>query len=313
MISKDNNSISPTMVDRGLILSKCEYFVDVQLWPIQSILNPVRWLENFQESEMEYALSLLNSFLYFSNYLTDQMFIAAFQGISNKIRERGGLFRRIESSWRSFVDRVIITAVTGEIPNITDSGHIYARKARNLLRIEEQRIKDTKNTLQKLISLGPRPVIFVDDFVGSGNQFIETWSRIFDLGNSISLSFKALASIKGNEFYYIPLICTEYGFSRIRDKCPEVILSPTHVLSSRYNALDENSIIWPNHLRPTAVDFLRQVSDRAGIPDTNGGENDWRGFHKLGLTVSFEDSVPDATLPIFYWEENGWKPLIQKK
>ncbi|MBL7176053.1 MAG: hypothetical protein ISS66_09550 [Desulfobacteraceae bacterium] len=171
MNSKVNNSISPTMVDKGLILSKCQYFVDVQLWPIQSVLNPVRWLENFQEPEMEYALSLLNSFLYFSNYLTDQMFIAAFQGISNKFRESGGLFRRIQSSWRSFVDRVIITAVTGEIPNITDSGHIYARKARKLLRIEEHRIKDIKNTLQELISLGPRPVIFVDDFVGSGTIY----------------------------------------------------------------------------------------------------------------------------------------------
>jgi hypothetical protein len=58
---------------------------------------------------------------------------------------------------------------------------------------------------------------------------------------------------------------------------------------------------------------VKAVSARIGIPDSGGAVvNDWQGFHCLGLSLAFYDSVPDATLPIFYWEENGWNPLIKK-
>src|SRR5947208_14205280 len=42
-------------------------------------------------------------------------------------------------SWRAFVDSVIVTRVTGEIPSDTDSGYTFARKARQLLGIPEER------------------------------------------------------------------------------------------------------------------------------------------------------------------------------
>ncbi|MGI4789714.1 MAG: phosphoribosyltransferase-like protein [Janthinobacterium lividum] len=70
--------------------------------------------------------------------------------------------------------------------------------------------------------------------------------------------------------------------------------------------------MWPDHLRTSALDFLEKVSHRVGIYDTHGGVNDWQGFNKLGLSLGFEHSVPDATLPIFYWEQNGWKPLLRR-
>ena len=60
-------------------------------------------------------------------------------------------------------------------------------------------------------------------------------------------------------------------------------------------------------LRETASDFIYKASMLGGIPETQ-----WKGFHDLALTVGFEHSVPDATLPIFYWKNNDWKPLIEK-
>lgn len=312
MTSK-NHCISPVEINRDIVLSKCSYFVDVQLWPLQSALNPGRWLENFEEREMDYALHLLNSFLYFSDQLTNEMFVAAFQGLSNTIRRQGDSFLSAQAAWRSFVDSLIVTPISGEVPKVTDSGNFFARKARQQLGIDERRILSPEETLQLLVTTGPCPVIFVDDFVGSGNQFLKTWQRRINLEHSICTSFKDFSSVRGSQFLYCPLLCTEYGYSRLQKECPEVLLSPTHVLSSKYSALDDNSLIWPPNLRATAVDFLYRASARAGIPDNSGGVNDWRGFHKLGLTVAFAHSVPDATLPIFYWEEKGWKPLIPQR
>lgn len=292
------------MLTKEFILSKCDYFVDVQLWPLKSNISTELWLSNFQDDEMEHAVHLLNSFLYFSDQLVNTMFAAGFQMLSNIIRKKGDSLLTARTNWSSFFDNLVITTVTGEIPNISDSGYSFARKARQLLGVDESRLMSQEDCIKLLIDKGHRPVIFVDDFIGSGNQFIETWNRKISVSNSSMVSYKDLSSMHGSRFYYCPVICTEYGYNRILRACPEVVLFPVHVLSQRYCALANDSIVWPDHLRKTAKKFLETASKRAGI-------SDWQGFHRLGLAIAFEHGVPDATLPIFYWEDNGWKPLVK--
>ena len=153
-------------------------------------------------------------------------------------------------------------------------------------------------------------VIFVDDFVGSGNQFAETWCRKL---HTPFESFQALAPGSQAQFYYCPAFCTQLGLNRIERTYPEVTVNPGVLIPDNYGALAPDSIVWPSHLRSTAKDFLRTASARAGIPDTGGTKpDDWRGFASLGLTIAIEDSVPDATLPIIYWDKNGWRPLIRR-
>jgi hypothetical protein len=241
------------------------------------------------------------------------MLKAVFQALAVYVIKPDEILLNALTSWAAFVDSVIITHVTGETPNPTDSGYTFARKARQVLQIQEERILGPDRVLEKLLSGVQRTIVFVDDFVGSGNQFIDTWNREINVGGKTWASFRRIAPlVRGAKFFYCPLICTDVGYKRIRQNCPEIILHPAHVLSRRYNALDPDSLIWPNELKSTACEFIRKASLRAGIPDNNGGVNDWRGFKKLGLTLAIGDSVPDATLPIFYWEQNGWKPLIRR-
>lgn len=308
------SQIPAASIDEQFVLTKCDYFIDVQIWPLLDRLNPSRWLENFEEDEKRHAVHLLNSFTFFCEPFVNEMLKAAFQALSAYVLRRDESLLNALTSWATFVDSVIITHVTGEVPSPTDSGYAFARKARQVLQIPEERILGPTDALERLLSGAPRPVIFVDDFVGSGKQFIQTWRRPINTVGRARTSFERIAPlIRGARFFYCPLICTEIGYQRIRDTCPEVVLNPAHILSRRYSALDPDSIIWPEDLKPTAVEFIRRASARAGIPDKNGGVNDWRGFNKLGLALAIGDSVPDATMPIFYWEQNGWKPLIRRR
>jgi len=304
-------SISPAEMTKELVISKCDYFVDVQLWPPKSIINPERWLSNFTSGESIYAIHLLNSFLFYSEQLTDLMFIAALQMISNDFRRAGDSYVSRLMSWNSFVDNIIVTPVTGEDPNISDSGLMFARKARQKWGVKEAQLMGQEQALKLLVDQGPRPVIFVDDFVGSGDQFKKTWTRKVII-NSTNITYKDLSSGSGFSFYYCPLVCTEYGYNRLKTICPDVKLRPVHTLSACYSALAVDSIIWPPNLLSDATNFIFEASKRAGIPDNNGCVDDWRGYNKLGLAIAFAHSVPDATLPIFYWNKNGWKPLIQR-
>lgn len=300
----------PTRVTRNEVLGKCEYFVDVRLWPLLNEMDPLRWLGNFHGEEMEYAIHLLQSFLYYSEEVTNALLKSAFQSLSKTVCGDSTSYLAMVGTWEKFVDTAIFTYVTGESPRPTDSGYAFARKARQVLAIEDERIVDPDTAMQRVLQRRA-PVVFVDDFVGSGDQLIHTWHREVTLSPGYKQTFQAIAALGFAEFYYIPIVATQYGLNEIADSCTGIKVLPAHTFAPEYSALHPNSVMWPEHLRAGAHDFLRNVSERACIPDTDGNEDDWRGFHKLGLAVAFHHSVPDATLPLFTWNLNGWKPLIR--
>ena len=282
------------ILTRDDLISKCDYFSSIGIWPSKMILDPERWLDNFLAEEIEHALYLLNAFMYFDTILVDQIFSASIRTIGRQMTS---------DQWREFLSSVLVTLVTGEEPNVTDSGHVFARKARSL-GIPERSIIGPEQTCNQIQSGFNGAVIFVDDFVGSGTQFITTWCRTYRTPEE---SFKALAPMSRAKFYYCPAFCTLFGLKRINRECPEVTVNPGILIPDNYGALAPDSIVWPSRLKSTAEEFIRSASERAGIPDTN-----WRGFASLGLTIAFEDSVPDATLPIIHWAQYGWCPLMRR-
>ncbi len=301
------SSISPVRVSRQFVESKCDYFRDIHLWPREVKVNPLTWLSNFTEAEMDHAVHLLSAFLYYSADLTSEMFKASFHSLSSKLVSPDLSYDEAKAEWRSLRESIIVTRVTGEIPNDTDSGYTFARMARQQLGLHETQIMSNGEALEHLLDHGPCPVVFVDDFVGSGDQFVKTWNRKIETSAGNLKSFRDLSGIAGSIYCYCPLFVTEMGKAAITGGCPEVLLSPAHYLPAKYSALVDDSIVWPDHLRPSAIEFLEEASKRAGIDGT-----EWRGFNDQGLTLGFEHGVPDATLPLFYHDKNGWKYLIRK-
>lgn len=258
------------------------------------------------------ARHLLNAFLYFSEDLMKQIASSAIHSVSYEVvTSKGDPFKaRIE--WKTFLDEVLVVAVPGEKPSATDSGNLFARHARDRFRIKDERFLSAEQALKYLISNGPAPIIFVDDFVGSGNQFITMWRRLQIVGAAFQ-SFETF-SLKNPDWqpFYCPAIATTKGIEAIVGICARVRLMAGNELSPQYSAIDPDSLLWPDDLRPRAFDFIKTASARAQIPDAPGETNDWRGYLDQGLAVSFSHGTPDATLPIFTWNLNGWVPLIQK-
>jgi len=296
-------------MNRQIVAAKCAFFLEAQVWPLLDRLDPTKWLSNFSRSEMDHATALLNAFVFVRQPLMDALFLNAFQSLSRMLRAPGEPFVATQAKWQQFVDTALITCVRGEKPSPTDSGYHFLRMARQKLGIAESRIVEPEHALALLMKTGPRPVIFVDDFVGSGDQCITTWNREVGIVSPPQMmSFKRYsASVRGARFIYCPLVCTEYGKSRIETECSDILLHPSHLLPAEYGAFSPDSNIWPANLAPTAESFIDTASARAGIP-----EHMRRGFHDLGLALGFEHSIPDATLPLFYWKENDWRPLVER-
>lgn len=295
-----------------LIRQKCEFFVDVQVWPLHNALDVRGWLSNFRPEDELFATHLLNAFMAVPSHFLDEMLAANFRALSRTVASGHDSYAEKRTAWQTFLSQMLVTFPTGEEPSPTDSGPEYARRTRQQVGIDEHCILDPRSALESIGARAPTktPLVFVDDFVGTGNQFAETWERAYPTNPGSFAEANAVGLI---EPFYLPIFCSALGRARLDTHYPGVVLMPVHHLTDRYSALNADGIVWPESLAADGPSFIERESVRAGIPDTNGATtDDWRGFGKQGLTLAVGTSIPDATLPIFYWEEAGWHPLMRR-
>lgn len=301
-------------MNNTLASERWRYMVAAGLWPKKANFDPAAWMSNFSYDEQPIAQRLLEGFTFFSDELVKQMFRSAFLNLSALVVLNKNVYADAKTQWACFVDSMLVVRVTGETPNDTDSGFTFARLARDILMLSEQQIVAPDKALELLARGYKGNILFVDDFVGSGNQFCDTWKRLYST-NIGWFSFKQLSESLDCKvrFFYCPVICTELGRVNIQQGCGNMVhIVPAHFFGSQQSALSIDSSIWRDDMRTEGPDFVRTASNRAGIPNLNGNEGCYQGFHKLGLALAFAHGYPDATLPLFYHDANGWKPLIRK-
>ena len=180
------------------------------MWPLRSELDPQRWLLNFSEPELEIAVHLLDQFMYFSEELLDAAFFAGFQRISTLLLDPQNP-SDLSSKWDEFLSAVLVTPVQGEQDNISDSGRVFGRKARQVLGLSEHHLLEPDDAVQRAIKNG-RPLVLIDDFVGTGQQMITMWD---------TLGLEAVANT-GVPIFYAPALSTAYGakpFSNVATDC----------------------------------------------------------------------------------------------
>lgn len=300
-------------IDRPSVLKKITAFGQFQLWPFGGTVDPNGWLSNFTLAEEKHALHLLNSFVLFSERLTDQMLVSGFQDISNRMRRPEETGDSLALRWRCLCDEMIVTHVDGDDQSPAESGPTISRRFRQALNLPKARVMAPSLALQHLNNGRNKPLIFVDDLAGTGVQFEAMWSRSYPLGAGLNISFRELAESRPDlVVYYCPAIATEEGVKNIEAKCSPVVVNPGNLLTRHHNVLAADSILWPIEMKESGPEFVREASERAKIPDQLGKRSDWRGFHQLGLAIAFSHGIPDSTLPIFWWSEHGWKPLMRR-
>lgn len=258
-----------------------------------------RWLDNFDDSDRPAAKDLLDAFVYVDATSIDTMFRAAFGSLAPIICSAGN-YAGATVEWQQFLRSVLVTFPTGMYPNPSDSGYLFERKARQIMELDESQLVEPSTAICQLQQNGG-PIVFVDDIIGSGQQFLDTWRRPYSLGGS-EHAFEDIAS--GIDVYFVPLFCTREGAERILAEVPDLILMPLHWLDGRYRANDPNSLVWSNVAYSEGVRVVEDYSRRVGI------NNPW-GHGDLGLCLGFAHAIPDLTVPLFYCEEDDWSPLVR--
>jgi hypothetical protein len=303
--------LPPPIITDGFLREKSDFLTLVQAWPLTAQLDYQAWLSNFEPDELDVARELVHGFCYLSESWIRHTFRSSFQALSLEVTASASSFAQRRALWRTFCDTVRFTFIEKENPSVTASGYAFVRNVKILLAIDDSRIFAPSELLDELVNSRPMPVVFVDDFAGSGTQAFFTWHQERELPSGLRTSFAQYCGATGCPMFFIPLICNHLAWQNL-GLCPGLTVRPGHLLSERFSVFSENSLIWSPRTLGTAVETLRRASERAGIPDKNGDPGDWRGYGKQGLALAFAGAPPpDAVLPIFSWAEDEWKPLIR--
>lgn len=286
------------------VLAKCEVLKRARMWPAEPRMRPRLWLRNFALEDQATAAALLDRFTFYSAQHTDALLVASFNALGDG-RPKSP-FPRARDELLSALDSAVFTPVLGEVPDPTDSGNFLCRRTRQLM-------FPGANTVGIDAALDHayqgHPVVFVDDFVGSGDQFLETWKRALH-----GRSFEDAERKTGFVPIYVALVSTQYGLSQIRSRAPKVAVSVTHVLEDRATL---GGIASANSGLGAAIDALLtkyavRLTPREPYIAGNPLYRKY-GYKERKLLMAFDHSVPDATLPIFWSPgQDNWEPLIER-
>ena len=92
-------------------------------------------------------------------------------------------------------------------------------------------------------------VLFVDDFVGSGNQMAGTWNRRYVSNGSGEASFAQLAGSGSGTFYYVPIVAATAGMKMLSAICTNLRVRPAHILDEAYSLTHPECFMWPESLK----------------------------------------------------------------
>ena len=298
------------------VTQKSDALARARMWPTNDP-GKVRyklWLNNFTNGEVEMAAALIDVFVYFSDEQVTQLLrrvlsrlFQSFCGTEQSLEARR---ERI----RDQLERTLFLPVEGETPNPADSGNYMCRRVRQLLELPDSQVQKPAAALPQYLN-GEKTIVFVDDIVGTGQQLHATWLREYQLNNPKSF-WEAYKHTK-NRCYYISLASTKEGRQKLAAETGIELISAHNLQDrDRFNAALRRI---PDHPAGSELhDGVDSLLDNHAAELTlasymREGAFPLFGFHNLGLTLGFQHSMPDATLPI-YWasSSNSWTPLSKR-
>jgi hypothetical protein len=282
------------------VVKRCRRFVSIGLWTI----NPTAldgWISNFASAEEKHmAACLLDGAIFRDERQVKAMILQLLQRtLSDALADpcQFGL------DWQASLADELNDPGIRIIPVIRDddspakSGPLVARLYRRHGGVSDKWMI-WPWTINKAIRSGTKTFLLIDDFVGSGQQFIKFAKRF------------RLPTLDNVRIIYAPLIAHPKGIFEITSKFPKVLLVPGEVLPKKANLSGNDSETFDNHnTMQSACKLYDAYWRRCGI---SLNRNLRYGWDKLGLALSFNHGTPNATLPLFWLNEGPHKAVFSR-
>ncbi|SPE50928.1 conserved hypothetical protein [Verrucomicrobia bacterium] len=292
-----------------LVLARCKDLIDSGIWDGQ--LSHVRldtWMRNFAtDTERYFGACVLDALIYRSDRQTVALMEQLFQrNIPDLVRRfspngdsRLSWLDKLREPFQMTSPQIRIIPVLKLTDPPTKSGLLLARLYRRGLGLNEAwmlwpwQIEAAKR-------VGIKQFLFIDDFLGTGDQFCEFADQ-----------FSLLKNLEGCYGVYAPLTAHVDGIAKVRKEIPTLGVVAVEVIDHKYSLFSSQSN-WFNDQTNTPASaraFYDNLVGRVQFPIKPEAN---RGYGKLALAYAFNHATPDNCLPILWAEGRNWKPLLPR-
>ncbi len=288
------------------------------------------WLNNFSdldedkiEKERINMLYLLSKFMYFGNAELRQLLISLYRDLFKypiiaSIRKRKSDSMDLDEINHEFKRELDATRFLG-VGNPSESGvHMlyYYRQECKLSKkyfintsdifttskiTEKLPTKETRVYLKSEIrNIDIKRYVFIDDFCGSGSQAEDYLKQIVE-----NIKFES----PDIEVNYLMLFGTETGINNVRNLGVFNNVEAVFTIDETFKTFSDNSRyfkVLPDE--SIEKDFSRETALKYG----NNLFNPPLGYGDCELLLGMYHNTPDNSLPIFWSEQNNWKPVFKR-
>lgn len=281
------------------IRDRCRDLIEYTIWNGIELHMFDKWRKNFKTDEEKYFAScVLDSLIYKSN---QQTYALIKDNLSKNLVNQ---FRLLDLGISDFPNSIInplvdplirfVPVITQYDPGTKSSNEILRFMKRHFHVSESWIIHPWK--IEEELASGNKTIIFIDDFLGTGQQFDDAISNVFNLDKLI----------QKHNVIYAPLVAHEKGIEFLNKLYPNLkIVSAerldyaNHSFFTRYFEGEEVAA------KKFYVDMLR----KRGI---NLGAGNEYGHGNLEITLAFEHAAPDNSLQLLTYRTDNWSPLFNR-
>ena len=287
------------------VFSRSRDFISYDVWSGIELHRLDQWIANFKtEEERYFAAKVLDALIYRSDRQTIALMKHLFQVTLPDYSRKMCLPESLRNPYSSMKDAskdpgLRVAPVLPDHSSPTKSGPTYTRDLKRHLRFSENWITFGSDAIQYLDQIDA--LIFIDDFLGTGQQFGEF---LVTSGLSDDLA-------KANVIY-APLTGHYRAMERLRTDFPGLHVVPVEVLDDNHSFFSDQAGNFDDGLNSSdsALDLYHKLLVDRKI-DVQGSAR--QGYGGLEFVYAFENAVPDNSLPILWWHHSeNWKPLFDR-
>jgi hypothetical protein len=234
-----------------------------------------RWLDQFEKTEQPLIIKLLEGFKYYSlkkvNIFLKKLWTMIFKDLKTPI----------DNVW--FVPVGCVAKSSSAIS--------YFFKKVNDLDIDKF---ISINEINSIKIDSEATIVFLDDYIGSGNQASMFWSS----------KIKEKYIYKScNSLFYGVLVGLNEGIQKVETNT-NFKVKAIDILNEGDLPFSEKSKIFNNGKEKEEIKKIIKKYGEKFFPKYPFG------YNSLGTLIGFFYSTPNSTFPIFWSTENAWKPLL---
>jgi len=268
------------------------------------------WLNNFSTDEEKYfGACILDNLIYRSEQQTVALIRQLLERNLSDLTRRHPtpigpiqdwleLLRTDPSPRHDLRLRLVVVVHRDDPP--TKSAYVIARLMKRYLHVNANWII-TPWSVADSINQGIRVFVYIDDFLGTGDQF------------STVATLERLDSTFGHSYsVYAPLSAHVAGVSNLTVAWPQLKVAPVDFLDRTHSVFDDASLTFDDgkNTPAAAKAFYLDLLVSRGIT-LSGCER--RGYGGLELAYAFSHAVPDNCLPLlWYGDSSKWQPLFDR-